>query len=253
MKFAALTVALLLASASVQAHPDRHERHTGCDVDSKYSVNTYRRAFLFTHEDGKPGEIGIGGGRLFIDGKEATLSAADHERLRQMEVEMQLLVPEMRKVAVEAVDIAFTALTEVARGLANDPEASVSRLEKAHQRLRAEMTEKPLSVFNDDAMGDIVKPIITQFVPDIVGGAVSSALRAAFGGEEKAREFEKRMNRMEHELDTKVEKRADALEPLADAMCKRLSRIDDIDDSLEYRLPNGDSLQLLRVDHHDKN
>jgi hypothetical protein len=253
MKFAALSAALLLASGSVQAHSERHERHTGCDVDSRYSVDTYRRAFLFTDEDGNPTEIGIGGGRLFIDGKEATLTAADHARLRQMETEMQLLVPEMRKVAVEAVDIAFTALTEVARGLSNNPEDTVSRLESSHRRVRSEMTEKPLSVFNDEAMGDIVKPIITKFIPDIVGGAISSALSAAFGGEQKAQEFEKRMERMERELERKVENRAEALEPLADAMCKRLDRIDDLDDSLEYRLPNGDSLQLLRVRHHDQN
>jgi hypothetical protein len=60
------------------------------------------------------------------------------------------------------------------------------------------------------------------------------------------------MNRMEHELDTKVEARADALEPLADAMCLRLRRMDDIDNSLEFRLPDGSQLQLLRVDHHEK-
>ena len=253
MKFAALSAALLLASGSVQAHSERQERHTGCDVNSRYSVDTYRRAFLFTREDGKPAEIGIGGGRLFIDGKEATLTAADHQRLSRMEREMQLLVPEMRKVAVEAVDIAFVALTEVARGLSSNPEATVSRLESAHRRVRSEMTEKPLSLFNDEAKGDIVKPHITKFIPDNVGGAISSALSAAFGGEEKAQEFEKRMNRMEHELEAKVEARAEALEPLAESMCKRLHRIDDLDDSLEYRLPNGDSLQLLRVSHHDKN
>lgn len=252
MKFAALSAAMMLASGSVQAHSERHDHHVGCDVNSRYSVDTHRRAFVFAH-DGTPGEIGIGGGRLFIDGKEATLTAADHQRLRQMEREMHLLVPEMRKVAVEAVDIAFTALTEVARGLSSDPEHTVSRLEESRRRVRNEMTEKPLSVFNDEAMGDIVKPIITKFIPTIVGGAVNTALSVAFGGEKKAQEFEERMNRMERELETKVEARAEKLEPLAEAMCKRLHRIDDLDDSLEYRLPNGDSLQLLRVSHDDKN
>lgn len=248
MRYTALAAALLLASGSVQAHSESRNRHTGCDVHSNYSVSTYRRAFLFSQDNGKPAEIGIGGGRLFIDGKEATLSTDDHQRLRHLENEMQLLVPEMRAVAVEAVDIAFTALTEVARGLSNNPEGTVSRLESSHRRIRGEMNAQPLSVFNDDAIVGVVKPIITQFVPDIVGGAVSSALKAAFGGEEQTRAFEARMNKMEKELDSKVEKRADALEPLADAMCKRLRRMDELDDSIEFRLPNGDSLQLLRVE-----
>jgi len=252
MKYAALAAALLLATSSAQARPDSNVRHEGCDIRSDYSVQTYRRAFLFTHDSRTPSEIGIGGGRLFIDGREVALTEADHQRLRQMEREMHLLVPEMRKVAVEAVDIAFTALTEVARGLSNDPQATVSRLESAHKRIRGEMNAKPLSVFNEDAMAGVIKPIITQFVPDIVGGAISSALKAAFGGEEKAQEFEARMQRMEHELDSRVEARADALEPLADAMCKRLRRIDGLDDEIEYRLPDGKRLQLLRVDHLDK-
>jgi len=252
MKYAALTAALLLASSSGQAHSDRSDRQDGCNIRSDYSVQIYRRAFLFTHDSRTPSEVGIGGGRLFIDGREVTLTDADHLRLRHMEREMHLLVPEMRKVAVEAVDIAFTALTEVARGLSNDPETTVSRLSAAHKRIRGEMSAKPLAVFNEDAMAGVVKPIITQFVPDIVGGAISSALKAAFGGEEKAQEFEARMERMERELDSKVEARADALEPLADAMCKRLRRIDELDDEIEYRLPDGKRLQLLRVDHHDK-
>ena len=56
------------------------------------------------------------------------------------------------------------------------------------------------------------------------------------------------MERMEAELDSKVEARAKALEPLAEAMCARLVRMDALDDALEYRLPSGDALQLLRID-----
>jgi hypothetical protein len=253
MKYAALTVALFAAGGSMAAHAERTHVHTGCDISSQYSLSTNRLAFVFTRRNGEPGEIGLGGGRLFIDGKEASLSAADHQRLGQFEKELHLLVPEVQKVAVEAVEIAFTALTEVARGLASDPDATVARLDAAHKRAHQEMTDKPLTVFNDEAMGDMIKPIITQYVPEIVGGAVSSGLKAAFGGEQKAKEFEARMNRMEHELDTKVDARANALEPLADAMCQRLRRMDDIDNSLEFRLPDGAQLQLLRVDHHEKN
>jgi hypothetical protein len=250
MRFAILAAGLLLASGSAQAHSEGRHSHIGCDIGSNYSVREYRSAFLFSKDDGEPAEIGIGGGRLFIDGKEVSLSKADQQRLGHLETEMHLLVPEMRQIAVE--DIAFTALTEVARGLSKTPEATISELESAHQRMRREMVARPLSAFNDDAMGDVIKPIITKFIPDIVGGAVSSALSAAFGGDKKATEFERKMTHMERELDTKVEKRADKLEPLADAMCKRLRRMDELDDALEYRQPNGEALELLRVDRYQK-
>ena len=43
-----------------------------------------------------------------------------------------------------------------------------------------------------------------------------------------------------------------ALEPMAEEMCKRLQSIDRIDDALEYRLPEGGRLDLLRVGPGDK-
>lgn len=256
-----MVVAMLLASAAAQAdvndvakgatvHRDHRDVHIDmkCEIGSQYSVRPYRSAFLFERANGSPTEIGIGGGRLFIDGKEQTLDAPDHQRLTRMETEMRLLVPEMQKVIFEAVDIAFTALTEVARGLSSNPQETISSLEVAHRRVLGEMRSRPLAAFNEDAMVHIVKPILTQFVPQIVGGAVSSALKAAFSGEKNAKEFEARMNNMEHELDTRVDARAKALEPLAEAMCQRLHRIDDLDNALDYRLPGGDSLELLHAD-----
>ena len=249
MKFQFSAVALLLASGAVHANTDRMNVQTNsCDVHSQYSVAPYRNAFLFTQADGKPAEIGIGGGRLFIDGKEATLVAADSERLRKMEAEMHALVPEVEKVTLEAIDIAFTALVEVARALSSTPDETVASLQASQRRLRGELRGKPLIIFNDDAIEGVIEPIISRFVPDIAGGTVKSALKAVFSGEAEAKKFEARMERMESELDSKVEARAKALEPLAEAMCARLVRMDALDDALEYRLPSGDAMQLLRID-----
>jgi len=250
MNRAALTTALLLASGLVQARSQQVETHIGCNVSSDYAVSVNRSAFLFTRQERKPARIGIGGGRIFIDGKEATLTAADRQRVLEIESEMHELVPEVQQVTTEAVEIAFSALSEIARALASNPKATLSSLERGHRRVIGEIDANPLAMFNDDAMEDLIEPIVSQYVPDIVGGAVGSALKAAFGGEKRAREFEVRMERMQKELDTNVDARAKALEPLAEAMCQRLRRIDDLDNSLEYRLPDAKPLQLLRMDQH---
>ena len=254
MKRAALASALLLASLPLSAQAGLHGSINGdkCNVHSDWSVRTHRLAFVFSQDEHKPGEIGIGGGRLFIDGSEQKLSDADHARVARLETEMHALVPQLKQVAIEAVDIAFTALVEVARGLANDPRETIDDLERARKRLRAQMEARPLTALDGDAIGHTIGPIMSEFVPQIVGGAVSGALSAAFGGEKKANEFEKKMKRMEQELDTKVEARAKDLEPLADAMCDRLKAMDRIDDELEFRLPDGGRLELLRVGPRDK-
>jgi hypothetical protein len=248
MKAALLPLALLLASGAAQAHSTHDGGRIGCDVKSDYSVRPYRQAFLFSREGSTPAEIGIGGGRLFIDGKEISLVEADHARLREMEGEMKAMAPQIEKVMLEAIEIAFTALTEVARGLSNTPEKTVAGLERSHRQMMAEIRNKPMGVLDGDAMEAIIEPTITKFVPDIVGGAVSTALKAAFSGEAELKKFEARIKQMESELDTRVEARAKALEPLADALCQRLNRLDSLDDALEYRLPSGEPMQLLSVD-----
>ena len=254
MKPAAIALALALAFAGAPdpAHANIRVNGHKCDVHSDWSVRPHRLAFVFAQEGHQPGEVGIGGGRLFIDGKEQKLSAADHARLSRMEAEMHAMLPQLRKVVVEAVDIAFAALTEVARGLAADPQRSVADLEKARARLRSQLENKPLAALDGDAIGRTIGPILGEFIPQIIGGAVSNAISAAFGGEKKTQEFEQRMQRMEKELDAKVERRARELEPLAEALCGHLQAMDRIDDELEYRLPGGGRLELLRVGPRDK-
>ena len=60
--------------------------------------------------------------------------------------------------------------------------------------------------------------------------------------------MQSKMERMERELDERVDKRAKALEPLAERMCERLRRMDALDDGIEWRPAAGAPLQLLRVD-----
>ena len=246
----ALSLAALFAAAPASAHLNVNGHQ--CDMGSEWTVRMHRRAFIFSKDDHTPAEVGIGGGRLFIDGKEQKLSEADHARLSRFEQEMTATLPVLHDIVVEAVDIAFAALNEVARGLASDPKQAVADLQRAQSKVRREIESKPLTAFDGDAIGKTIEPVITEFVPTIVGGAVSSALGAAFGGEKKANEFEQRMARMEQDIDRNVEARAKALEPKADELCTRLKSIDAIDDSLEYRLPDGERLDLLRAGVRDK-
>jgi hypothetical protein len=239
-------VAFAGAPATAQAHAGRGDHGLSCDVHSDWSVRAYRNAFLFTRE-GSPHEVGIGGGRLFVDGREVRVSAADHARLAAMESEFHALAPEMRQVVGEAVEIAFAALTEVARGLSGDPGQTVADLDAAHRRVRARMASADLALFNKDALSDVVQPILRDYLPDIIGGAVRTAIKAAFSTGKEAGELQARIDRMQHELDQRVDARAKALEPLARHMCARLRRIDALDDALEARTAAGRPYDLLEA------
>jgi len=239
---AILALGSTLAYAHERGHPHR------CSVDSGYQLDLHGSAFVFTREQGSPARMSLGGGMLFVDGREVALTPADRERIASFEGELRQLLPEVRKVVVEGVAIAFAALEEVARGLASDPDASIASLRSSHARIRHELDSRPI-VFSDATIERIVEPLVTEYVPTIIGGVVSMAVKAAFAGEEKAREMENRIKRMEREIDLRVEKRAKQLEPLIEGMCQRMRRMDAIDNALEYRTPDGKRIEFLDMSH----
>jgi hypothetical protein len=249
MKMTFLALALLAAGA-VQAHDTG--KNVGCDINSDYSFSTHGQAFVFEQKEAAPHHIALGGGKLFVDGREADLSEADRARLRQFEGEIRALLPEVQQVSREAIDIAFTALVEVAQTLSSKPAESVKKLKQAQALAQKELQGSPQRLFGRDHEPDvdrIIEPILADFIPEVTGGAVRLAMKAVFADDQERRKLEARMQRMQRTLHDKVETRAKALEPRAEAMCRRLRALDSLDNQLEYRLPNGNVIEFLRVRH----
>lgn len=244
-----LAAALCLATGNALAR-DRHVHvHDSCDVHSEYALQMHGKAFVFTRDDGPAQHVAIGGGRLFVDGKEVALDAADRERVQRFEAGLNRLVPQMQAVVVDATDIAFSALEEVARGFAPKGGSDVvARLEESRAKLHAELRDRPVMMFNDDLEARVIKPVVTEYVPLIAGNAVSSTLAVVFSGDEKkAEEFGRRMDAMGDEIERKVEKRAKSLEPRVDALCDGARDLDRLEDGLALRLEGGQALDLLRT------
>jgi len=243
----ATLAASLLASAPISAENTSTDIKVSCDAHSDYQVSMSGQAFVFENNDGRNTRVVLGGGQLYINGKQTAVSDADQKRLDGFEAELRLLVPESRKVVTEAVNIAFDALGAVSVALSGDAGKS-TEYDKARAKAVASANDPArLPIFNDQSMRGIVEPIVSEFVPDIVGSALGFAMKAMFAGEEKAAAMESRMNAMEKDLDARIDARAKALEPLAEGMCKRIQRMDALDNALEVRLPNGKPIDFLSI------
>jgi hypothetical protein len=250
MKRIAALLVLSFAAAGAQAHPHGKDHHLRCDLHSDYTMRMHGKAFVFTRDEAPGRHVALGGGRLFVDGDEVRLSPADRAQMRHFEAELNRMVPKVQHVVTEATDIAFTALTEVARGFATDGgQATVARIERAHRDMRAELEHNPVMLFSDDDVAKrIIEPVVTEYVPVIAGGAVRSTLAVVLSGDEKkANQFERRMERMGDEIERKVEKRAEALEPLVESLCESTRELDRIEQGLAVRLDGGERLDLLRA------
>lgn len=243
-----LLLLALMAVGAAQAHEPGQPG--GCDVRSDYRFGTHGEAYVFTQEEATPHHLAVGGGRLYVDGHEAVLHEADRVRLHRFEGGIRALLPEVQQVSREAIDIAFTALVEVAQTLSGDPAPTVRKLRQAQALARKELQGNPQRLFgrgHEPDVARIIEPILVDFVPEVTGGAVRLAMRAAFADDKERNELAARLQRMQRTLDEKVKARAKTLAPRAEAMCERLRQLDAVDNELEYRLPDGRAIEFLRV------
>lgn len=219
-------------------------REISCDVESDYELHITPRSVILTREQGRtPETVLMREGRLFVDGKWVALNAADSKRIAQYERETRAVMPLAQQIGHDAAEIAFTVLGEVASGLSSDPAETRAKLAKARTRLDTRLSRSiSANHFNSDHLGEGIGRTVAELLPSLIGDIVGGAVRAAFTGDTARLQ---RMERMDKEIEARVEPRARSLERRAEALCQHMQALDEIDDALDYRLPDGRPLNLL--------
>ena len=252
MKFARATILALVAAAATPAFAhDHHE--ISCDMHSDYKVQLAPDALRFERSD--PGtRIELRQGALLVDGKAVKVSDADREKLQRFEQELRAMLPEARAIALEAIDIAYSAVEHVMRTFASDSasaDRSIARLESDRKAMRAKLeAQAGTPWFDEREFERLVESTVASVVPEVVGDVTAAAVKAALSGDEHAvEEIERKAERMEKEIERDVEAKADALGMRAEKLCPRLTELDRIESSLSVRLADGRPLNLLETRH----
>ena len=222
-----------------------------CEYESDFNVRIAPNALTFHRSAGAPAEVQMRSGRLFVDGRELALSAADRERVRRFEDAVRALVPEVKAIALEGVGIASEALTQVAKTFAG--KESAQTLERMNA-VTADLIER-IQNSDDSSQWDeaeferVLASLTAELVPTMLGDVTSLALQVALSGDESAvKALEERAEKMEAELEARIEKRAEALEARAKGLCPRVAELDALETSLELRLADNRPLDLLQRD-----
>lgn len=241
MRSASIGLSLLLLAGAAQAT----EINVECNVESDYDFALSDKSVIFTRETGTPKAIVMRQGRLFVDDRWVALSAADSRRVADYEREARATMPLARQVGLDAADIAFTTLAEVAAGFGSDPSRTRDKLDKARKQLDRELSRSVSpSHYNSEALGESIATAVKDVMPVLVGDIVSGALGAAFSGDDARM---KRMENMDKDIEARIKPRADALEVRAEALCRKMESLERIDNALEYRLSDGSALDLLEL------
>ena len=247
MRHAILAIACLLAFATGAAHADTAKQapelsSQECGLSTPYNVQVDGGGIWLYRRDGSPKEIFFHDGTLSVDHRVQAISDADARRLRLMENDARVLMPEVAGIARESIGITFDALAGVMRTM-TESERKARKVERYRERA-LEHIDGSLGKgrWDQDVFGEKFEANVEQVIEEVTGSITRSALWAAFTG--RADRIDERADRVDQEVDSLVEARSAVLEKQAHALCAQVATLRKLQDALEYRYEGAPLVML---------
>lgn len=239
-----------LADEAVSVKPDDKTQpqlsSRQCGLTTPYNVLVDGGGVWLYRDAGTPMEIFFHDGELSVDKQVRPVSEADAQRLRQLEYQSRLLMPEVAGIARESVDIGFDALAGVVDVMSGS-RRQAKRVE-AFRKDALKQVDATLGVgrWDQDTFDEAFEAKLEEAAEDMAASLGRSMLWTVMTG--GAERMEKRAELMEANLEHSLELRARGLEAQADGLCTRVRAMDALQSELEFRY-QGQPLRLLEVDH----
>ncbi|WP_371376512.1 DUF2884 family protein [Thalassotalea aquiviva] len=254
----------ILFTSSVFAHEDHNASFSNdhCAVDFNYGVVVEGQNIRFIDNDNTLVQINDLS-QLFVHGKEVSLNQAQQALVSDYASGIKQQVPEIVELALDAVEIAFGAVTQVMVGLGVEDSSSADRIdqlfvsikEKVHKRFNKDngnyfLAEQNFNEF-DEFMEEELEAEIESIVADSVGNiliAVGQAMNDEEGNfEQKMQAFGQRMERMGENIEAAVEPQAEALGAKAEALCDSLKELDYVEQELSNSIDELAKFNLITL------
>ncbi|KRG86738.1 hypothetical protein ABB34_06175 [Stenotrophomonas daejeonensis] len=246
-----LLTAALLALPPLAARADTLKSpelsSSQCGVGTDYDVLVDGGGIWLRRHDTPPREIVFHDGQLSIDGHMQAVSDADAQRLRVLEAGVRQLMPAVTGIANESVGISFDVLDVVHGSLTGKFDSRKVRvLRRDAERFVASTIGR--GRWEQDLFGEGFDQRVQDAAESLKGSIARGVLWTMLtGGEER---IEKRTEKIEAELEPKIEARARALEQHAQSLCTQVLALDRIQSALEFRY-DGQPLRMMRVSGDD--
>lgn len=252
-----LTLAVGMVFAAQTQARGVHFDNDQCGFSTRYDVHVNALGIAFDHAGGKPASVFMHDGHLRVEGQPLAVSSADAERLRQYENQVRALLPEVAGIVREGLDIGFSAMTTVATTFAENGEERSELLDRLNRKHAAALKQVDqgigAGVWKQHDMAGVIEDGVQSAVSEMAGTVTANAVKAALSGDEsKVAALQARADSLEKTIDREVDARADRLGERAEALCPRLTALEQLQQQFQFRLGDGSRLQLLsRERDHD--
>lgn len=222
-----------------------------CHATSSYDL-TLRPdgSVLFDRTSPAPTRLELLHGDLRTDGVAVALNAEQQDRMTLFERDLRALIPRVRTVAEEGVDMAARALRAEAAGLglSADTRAELDR------RLDTQSAELKRRIANShsthdwqgDAFQQYANQMVGELMPLVAADLGQQAVDAALAGDlQAAASLHDRASSLAIDLQPRLQQRMQALRPQIEALCPAVQRLGRLQQGV--RDNRGQPLQLLQI------
>jgi hypothetical protein len=245
-----LAIALGLCACTPLAAAGVGELADTCGASSSYDVDVGARMLRFERAAPPPQRIELGEGRLRVDGVDASPDAAMRTQLVEFEQGVRALLPRVKRIAGDGVDLAISALRTEAAALG----LGVATREDIAQRLARHATDLKRRIaastgtreWQPEALELELEGIVAEIAPLAAADLGQQALAATLEGDfERAAALQAAALDMVDELQPRLEQRMQPLRARVEALCPELERLHRLQRDL--RGPDQAALHLLDI------
>jgi hypothetical protein len=161
-------------------------------------------------------------------------------------------LPEVTKIAVDAVGLAFEGLNTALSGIVdiNDNKQQFEQLQqKINDKYQGDkghysITKGEFNLEIDDKNIDVlIEDIVEDMIPNLVGALLTKVGQAIAAGEDIDIEIDGLSDRIEQEIEAKVT----LIEVRTDAFCQKMKKLDKLEQNLIDSDPKFGPFDLLKI------
>lgn len=245
-RFLVLAVAACFAGGAVA-----QDLGTTCQVASTYDLTVRPDALLFDRADVAPRAVRMHDGSLATDGQTVSLRPDEQDRVALFERNVRALVPRVKAIANDGVDLAARAVRDEASTAAPSAVASGeldrvlnARVADIKRRIAASQSTRD---WQEDAMRAYAQEIVSDVAPILTQDVGGEAMQLAMNGDlQGAAALRDRVASVSTGGQARVVARLEAaLKPRIQALCPSIRQLVDLQSGLHDA--SGRPLLLLEV------
>lgn len=223
--------------------------HESCNVDlsAGFKINANSIEFLEDNKDRHSLYKITDGKELYVDNDKVALSDQQKNLVKQYDAKIRELVPQVKSVAIDGVDLAVEGVNLAFNGLLGEGNVVAADLTKELNLIREQVATN-LTIDNGIYVGvdgleseellgkdfdQRIESVVEKAVLNSMGSILMAMGQQMIAGDGAEQNFETRMENFGETIEHEMESRSEKIEEKAQALCINIAKLDVLEEKLK--------------------